>query len=80
MKDKAFARAVNREELVSSAELLGVEFAEHIDGFYGKAKTKSTKKQSDENMLWRRCLKAKEVEGDSGSSRKKKKKKRGGCC
>ena len=29
-------------------------------------------------MLWRRCLKAKEVEGSSGSSRKKKKKKRGG--
>lgn len=57
---------------------LEFEFAEHIDGFYGKAKTKSAKKQSDENMLWRRCLKAKEVEGDSsGSSRKKKKKKRG---
>lgn len=31
MKDKAFARAVNREELTSSAELLGVDFAEHID-------------------------------------------------
>jgi hypothetical protein len=57
---------------------LELEFAEHIDGFYGKAKTKSAKKQSDENMLWRRCLKAKEVEGDGGSSRKKKKKKRGG--
>lgn len=31
MKDKAFARAVNREELVSSMEALGVEFADHID-------------------------------------------------
>lgn len=31
MKDKAFARAVNRDELVSSVEALGVEFAEHID-------------------------------------------------
>ena len=31
MKDKAFAKAVNREELVASAEALGVEFAEHVD-------------------------------------------------
>ncbi len=31
MKDKAFARAVNREELVSSMEDMGVEFADHID-------------------------------------------------
>jgi len=31
MKDKAFARAVNREELVSSMEALGMEFAEHVD-------------------------------------------------
>ncbi len=31
MKDKAFARAVNREELVSSMEELNVEFADHID-------------------------------------------------
>ena len=31
MKDKAFARAVNREELLSSMEDMGVEFADHID-------------------------------------------------
>lgn len=31
MKDKAFARAVNRDELVSSVEALGVDFAEHVD-------------------------------------------------
>lgn len=31
MKDKAFARAVNREELLSSMEDMGVEFSDHID-------------------------------------------------
>lgn len=31
MKDKAFARAVNREELISSMEKMGVEFADHIE-------------------------------------------------
>ncbi|KAK1744421.1 hypothetical protein QTG54_004954 [Skeletonema marinoi] len=35
----------------------------------------AAKKQSDENMLWRRCLKAKEEEG---GGKKKKKKNRGG--
>jgi predicted hydrolase (HD superfamily) len=30
MKDKAFARQVSREDLVSSAELLGVDLNEHI--------------------------------------------------
>jgi putative nucleotidyltransferase with HDIG domain len=30
MKDKAFARAVRREELLSSAEALGVPFDEHV--------------------------------------------------
>jgi len=30
MKDKAFARQVSREDLVTSAELLGVELNEHI--------------------------------------------------
>eukprot|EP00573_Skeletonema_grethae_P000987 CAMPEP_0201691300 /NCGR_PEP_ID=MMETSP0578-20130828/4482_1 /ASSEMBLY_ACC=CAM_ASM_000663 /TAXON_ID=267565 /ORGANISM="Skeletonema grethea, Strain CCMP 1804" /LENGTH=312 /DNA_ID=CAMNT_0048176469 /DNA_START=29 /DNA_END=967 /DNA_ORIENTATION=+ len=56
---------------------LELEFAEHIPGFFGKAKTKAAKKQSDENMLWRRCLKAKEDE-DGGGKKKKKKKKSGG--
>lgn len=31
MKDKAFAKAVNREELTSSMEALNVEFNDHID-------------------------------------------------
>ncbi|TCO74425.1 HDIG domain-containing metalloprotein [Marinisporobacter balticus] len=31
MKDKAFAKAVNREELTASAEALGVEFSDHVD-------------------------------------------------
>ena len=31
MKDKAFAKAVNRAELTSSREELGIEFNEHID-------------------------------------------------
>ena len=31
MKDKAFARAVHREELVSGAELLGIPFDEHVE-------------------------------------------------
>ncbi len=31
MKDKAFARAVHREELVSGAEALGVAFDEHVE-------------------------------------------------
>jgi predicted hydrolase (HD superfamily) len=31
MKDKAFARAVHREELVSAAEELGVPFDEHVE-------------------------------------------------
>jgi predicted hydrolase (HD superfamily) len=30
MKDKAFARAVHREELLAGAELLGVTFDEHV--------------------------------------------------
>jgi predicted hydrolase (HD superfamily) len=31
MKDKAFARAVNREELVNGADLLGIPFDEHVE-------------------------------------------------
>jgi putative nucleotidyltransferase with HDIG domain len=31
MKDKAFARAVNRKNLVEGAKALGVEFDEHLD-------------------------------------------------
>lgn len=35
MKDKAFAKAVNREELTSSREALNIEFNEHIDIIVG---------------------------------------------
>jgi predicted hydrolase (HD superfamily) len=31
MKDKAFARQVNREEIIEGAELLGIPLDEHID-------------------------------------------------
>jgi predicted hydrolase (HD superfamily) len=31
MKDKAFARAVNREELINGPELLGIPFDEHVE-------------------------------------------------
>lgn len=31
MKTKTFAKAVDREELIASVEVLGVEFAEHVD-------------------------------------------------
>jgi predicted hydrolase (HD superfamily) len=30
MKDRAFARAVNRDEIREGAELVGIEFAEHV--------------------------------------------------
>jgi predicted hydrolase (HD superfamily) len=30
MKDKAFARAVDREAMIAGADLLGVDFDEHI--------------------------------------------------
>jgi predicted hydrolase (HD superfamily) len=30
MKDKAFARAINREEMVRGAEALGVDYDEHV--------------------------------------------------
>lgn len=40
--------------------LLETEFKEHINGFYGRANTKSMKKQLDGNMLWRKLLKEKQ--------------------
>ena len=45
------------------------EFEEHIPGFFGKAKQKAAKKQADKDMLWRKCLKAKE-EGENGMGMK----------
>jgi len=61
---------------------LELEFGEHVPGFFGKAKQKAAKKQADENMLWKRCLKAKEEEGaveagNEGGGGKRKKKKKG---
>ena len=63
---------------------LELEFAEHVPGFFGKSKQKAAKKQSDEKMLWKRCLKAKSEEeeelgkGEEGRKTKKKKKSKKG--
>ena len=35
---------------------LELEFGEHIEGFFGRTKTKSAKKQETRGMLWKRCL------------------------
>ncbi len=43
MKDKAFARAINRERITEPAEALGVELQEHID-FVRKALADAVKK------------------------------------
>jgi putative nucleotidyltransferase with HDIG domain len=43
MKDKAFARAVNREEIIEGAELLGIPLDEHI-GFCIEAMKKDKEK------------------------------------
>ena len=40
MKDKAFARAVNRETIIQSAEMMGVDLQEHI-GFVTEALAKN---------------------------------------
>ncbi|SDF09429.1 HD domain-containing protein [Sporolituus thermophilus] len=42
MKDKAFARAVNRETIVNSAEAMGVDLKDHID-FVTKALAAATR-------------------------------------
>ena len=58
-----------------------LEFEEHIPGFFGKAKQKAAKKQSDQNMLWKRCLQAKQTAEDSvsaGSNKQRKGKKGAG--
>jgi len=46
---------------ISFVPKLEEEFSEHIDGFFGKTRTKAMKKQSDGNMLWRQRLKAKQA-------------------
>lgn len=62
---------------VSFVPKLEMEFAEHVEGFFGKAKTKAAKKQADENMLWKRCLEVKKTDeiGGGGGGKKRKKKK-----
>ena len=43
------------------------EFFEHIDGFYGKQRTKAMKKQLDKDMLWKRLLREKKgIPDDKG--------------
>ena len=49
------------------APKLELEFEEHVPGFFGKAKKKAAKKGED--MLWRRCLKAKEEGGTMGGKK-----------
>ena len=55
------------------------EFQEHINGFFGKIRTKAMKKQLDGNMLWRKVLKVKTGSGSGtggkgdGVGRKQKK-------
>ncbi|KAL7467490.1 hypothetical protein ACHAXS_007734 [Conticribra weissflogii] len=53
---------------------LEMEFEEHVPGFFGRAKAKSAKKQSDVNMLWRRRLEEKVAEDSVKNTKKKKKK------
>jgi hypothetical protein len=44
-----------------------MEFEEHVPGFFGKAKKRAAKRQADKDMLWRKCLRAREEGGgDSG--------------
>lgn len=42
------------------------EFEEHVEGFFGKAKSKAAKKQAGANMLWRKCLDAKKGHEGAG--------------
>ena len=52
-----------------------MEFDEHIPGFFGKAKQKAAKKQTDQNMLWKRCLREKMAQDGiacSGSTKRRK--------
>jgi len=42
------------------------EFQQHIDGFFGKQRTKAMKKQLDGNMLWRQLDKARTGSGGGG--------------
>jgi hypothetical protein len=48
------------------------EFAEHIPGFFGKAKTAAVKKQKEGEMLWRKRLEEKQKEESGGKKKKRK--------
>ena len=49
MKDKAFARAVNRETLAASAEALDIPMAEHVE-FVTKALADAVKMPRYQNI------------------------------
>ncbi len=47
LKDKAFARAVDREGVLRSAEELGVDFTEHIENVIGALRTRETELEKE---------------------------------
>lgn len=56
---------------VSFVPKLEQEFAEHIEGFFGKQRTKAMKRQLDGNMLWRRLAEKKDGKGKQKKGSKK---------
>ena len=56
---------------VSFVPKLEQEFAEHIEGFFGKQRTKAMKRQLDGNMLWRRLAEKKDGKGTQKKGSKK---------
>ena len=56
---------------VSFVPKLEQEFAEHIEGFFGKQRTKAMKRQLDGNMLWRRLADKKDGKGNQKKGSKK---------
>ena len=50
-----------------------LEFGEHVEGFFGKQRTKAMKKQLDGNLLWRQMQRLKEgAQSESGGGKGKK--------
>jgi len=47
------------------------EFSEHIEGFFGKQRTKSMKRQLDKGMLWRKLLNEKNASSKMKDSEEK---------
>ena len=54
MKDKAFARAVDREAMLHGAELMGVDFDEHV-AFVIQAMTDNAEALGLAGVPWHRC-------------------------